>query len=672
MNMRRYFLFLMAAAGCCAQSAIPASFFGMSAVQGDYPRVSHGLLAHQGFAWVTIEKSRGKFDFNAFDNYMAGAIKHGLVDPATNVANFAMTLAAGTPDWALADHSTCGGGPMCTAPPDNIQDWKDFLTAVVQHYDGKNQPHIRYYELWNEFNVNLWWTGTDAQLVALAAAAYPIVHQDPYSILLSPSVAGPVGTVQPSSSVTRMTSYLQAGGSKYADGGAFHGYIGAQSGVNPFPMPEQDQTSGCKPFVGCYGSIMTKATQMRAVFDQNGLASKPMFQTEGSWGNGNITDLDTQIAWLTRFNLLQAGLRSTLNLQMAAWFTWGGGTTFGWGDIEDDSLDPTAAGLAYDQVFNWVVGASIDQPCSSTSNGTWTCTLTRPGGYQALAVWNAQGSIQYTPGAGYTQFRDLTGKITPIAAGGSVTIGAKPILVEGVTGAAPVITLVANAEGDAALIAPNTWVEVKGFNLAPSGDSRMWQNADFLNGQMPTQLDGAGAKVNGQPAYIYYISPSQINLLTPPDPITGPVDVQVTNSGLNSTFATLSSADSPSFFVFNGGPYVAAAHLDGTLIGPTTLFPGATTPAKPGETIVLFANGFGATSTPVVPGSTAQSGTLAPKPAVAIGGADAALSFAGLVFPGEFQFNVVLPSTLTDGDQPIVAAYNGLSTPAGTRITIQH
>ena len=88
-------------------------------------------------------------------------------------------------------------------------------------------------------------------------------------------------------------------------------------------MPEQDSTTGCKAFATCYGSVISRATQMRAVFDQNGLAGKPMYQTEGSWGNNSVTDPDTQVAWLARFYLLQAGLRSTLNLQMNAWFNVG-------------------------------------------------------------------------------------------------------------------------------------------------------------------------------------------------------------------------------------------------------------------------------------------------------------------------------------------------------------
>jgi uncharacterized protein (TIGR03437 family) len=43
-----------------------------------------------------------------------------------------------------------------------------------------------------------------------------------------------------------------------------------------------------------------------------------------------------------------------------------------------------------------------------------------------------------------------------------------------------------------------------------------------------------------------------------------------------------------------------------------------------------------------------------------------------LVAPGEFLFNVVVPATLADGDQPITATYNGLTTQPGTLITVQH
>ena len=230
----------------------------------------------------------------------------------------------------------------------------------------------------------------------------------------------------------------------------------------------------------------------------------------------------------------------------------------------------------------------------------------------------------------------------------------------------------ANAEGDAPTIAPNTWVEIKGSNLAPSGDTRIWQGSDFVNNQMPTQLDGVSATVNGKPAYVYYISPTQVNILTPPDAMQGPVQVQLTNNGVASAgFTAQAQPLSPSFFVFSGG-YVIATHLGGSLIGPPTLYPGASTPAKPGEEVVIYANGFGPTTVPVINGSISQSGNLSPSPVIQIGGVTANVIFAGLVAPGEFQFNVIVPSTVGNADQPITATYGGTSTQSGTLITIHN
>jgi len=147
----------------------------------------------------------------------------------------------------------------------------------------------------------------------------------------------------------------------------------------------------------------------------------------------------------------------------------------------------------------------------------------------------------------------------------------------------------------------------------------------------------------------------------------------VTNNGTpTAPFTAQAQPLSPSFFVFNGGPYVAGTHLNGSYLGPATLYRGLTTPAQPGEIVVIYANGFGATSTPVVSGSESQSGSLSPTPVIKIGGVAATVQFAGLVAPGQYQFNVAIPPNLADGDQPITATYNGQTTQTGTLITIHH
>jgi uncharacterized protein (TIGR03437 family) len=58
-------------------------------------------------------------------------------------------------------------------------------------------------------------------------------------------------------------------------------------------------------------------------------------------------------------------------------------------------------------------------------------------------------------------------------------------------------------------------------------------------------------------------------------------------------------------------------------------------------------------------------------PVITIGGVTATVTFAGLVAPGEFQFNVIVPPSLASGDQSTIATYKGLTTQAGTLITVQ-
>jgi uncharacterized protein (TIGR03437 family) len=57
---------------------------------------------------------------------------------------------------------------------------------------------------------------------------------------------------------------------------------------------------------------------------------------------------------------------------------------------------------------------------------------------------------------------------------------------------------------------------------------------------------------------------------------------------------------------------------------------------------------------------------------VTIGGATATVQFAGLIGPGLYQINVVVPSTAANGDNQVIATYSGASSPAGAMIPVSH
>lgn len=217
------------------------------------------------------------------------------------------------------------------------------------------------------------------------------------------------------------------------------------------------------------------------------------------------------------------------------------------------------------------------------------------------------------------------------------------------------------------------WLSIFGENL--STVTRGWNSSDFNGAGLPTSLSGVSVTVNGNPAYIAYVSPGQVNILAPDDGATGPVSVQVTSNGLSSQPELVSKqAFAPTFFIFpaGGGQYIIAVHSNYSLVGSTSLYPGASTPAQAGEEIVLYGTGFGPTSPSLSIGQLITAPMPSANPvSVTIGGVQAAVKFAGVVESGLYQINVVVPSGTPSGDQPVVATVGGVQSQADAYITVQ-
>ena len=233
---------------------------------------------------------------------------------------------------------------------------------------------------------------------------------------------------------------------------------------------------------------------------------------------------------------------------------------------------------------------------------------------------------------------------------------------------APNITGVLNGASFLPQIEAGSWVTVQGANL--SATKREWGASDFVNGALPTKLDGVSATINGKPAYIYYISPTQLNILAPDDDATGPVAVQVSNSaGVSPAFTANEVALSPGLFMFSS-QYPAAVHSDGSYVGPPQLIAGATTtPAIPNEIILLFGTGFGPTN-PVTPtGNVFSNAAPIAQTVTATVGGMAATVQGFLISPGLYQFNLTVPNVAA-GDAALVLTIGGVSTPNGISLNI--
>ncbi len=228
----------------------------------------------------------------------------------------------------------------------------------------------------------------------------------------------------------------------------------------------------------------------------------------------------------------------------------------------------------------------------------------------------------------------------------------------------PVVDSIATASGFggyAGVAAPGSYVEIYGSNLA--GSSRGWASSDFSGTTAPTSLDGVTVTVNGTAAYISYVSPKQINVQVPDSvPTGGAVPVVVSYQGQSSTAVNLTinaqqpGLLAPASFKVGTTQYAAAVH------NSTGAFVMAAAPANAGETLTFYGTGFGAVTGAKVAGQVASGQTSLATPfGMTIGGTASSVQYAGLApgLVGIYQFNVVVPSTVSAGDQRAQISLNG-------------
>ncbi|MEZ5354115.1 MAG: IPT/TIG domain-containing protein [Bryobacteraceae bacterium] len=212
-------------------------------------------------------------------------------------------------------------------------------------------------------------------------------------------------------------------------------------------------------------------------------------------------------------------------------------------------------------------------------------------------------------------------------------------------------------------ISPGGWVTIRGANFTTV--TRIWAGADFNGNRLPESLEGVSVKINGSAAYIYFVSPTQLNVLAPDDAGSGLVDIEVTTPGGTARTRGRVQPVAPGFFTFEpmNRMYAAVVHPDGTLAGPANLYNGAVTvrPLVRGGRALAFGSGFGGT-TPALPAGLIVAGPapLSAPPAVTLGRRPVTLEFAGRTGSGLDQFNMFLPD-VEAGDQPFAAQSGGVS-----------
>jgi len=232
------------------------------------------------------------------------------------------------------------------------------------------------------------------------------------------------------------------------------------------------------------------------------------------------------------------------------------------------------------------------------------------------------------------------------------------------TTAAPVVSSVVNGASYQPGIEAGSWAMITGSNLANS--RRAWQNSDFAGSNLPESLDGVSITIDGKPAFVEYISPTQINVQVPSDAAVGSVNVQVNNNGaVSAVFAVALQPVAPAFFM-NADHTIVAIDMNGNRISSSS-------PAAPGQTVVLLATGLGPTI-PAAPAGVFVSGapaTSAP-PTVTVGGIGAQVISSVLATgqAGLYQVTIQIPGNAPAGEAAIQASIDGVQTQSGVTIAI--
>lgn len=248
-----------------------------------------------------------------------------------------------------------------------------------------------------------------------------------------------------------------------------------------------------------------------------------------------------------------------------------------------------------------------------------------------------------------------------------------------VTSLGPSINAVVNGASFQPGIAANAWFTITGANLSPVTND--WSN-NIVDGKLPTTLDTVSVTVGGQPAYVDFVSPTQINAVAP-NVAAGTATVVVKNSlGTSAPASVTVQTAGPAFFLWPNS-YAVATRQDFSYAVKNGEFSGLTTiAAKPGDVLILWGSGFGPSSPPtpvgtVLPGDTtyfsANPVTVTLTP-VGGGTATPATVYGAALAPGYaalYQVAIQVPASLAAGDYSIVATVAGAKSPSTVLLTVQ-
>jgi uncharacterized protein (TIGR03437 family) len=214
-------------------------------------------------------------------------------------------------------------------------------------------------------------------------------------------------------------------------------------------------------------------------------------------------------------------------------------------------------------------------------------------------------------------------------------------------------------------LSPGTIAQVYGSGLATASVS-----TNVL--PVPTTFNNTYALVGAMQAPLFFLSNGQVDIQIPAE-ISGtqqlPIVLSVNNALtlpllldlIPATPGVLSANDGPNPPNLQNDAHIIAQHsADYSLVSSSN-------PAKPGEYLVMYAVGLGATNPSVASGMPAPSSQplaqVTNNPTVTVGSQPATVAFAGLTpgFVGLYQINFQVPPSAASGELEVDVTQNGVA-----------
>lgn len=394
--MRRFLLLLLSIIVATSALGIERPFVGTHFHDaGSKPLVidkSIGALRlwDARLGWNFLEPERGRWNFDALDRVLAEAAEKKIE----------VLLPLGlTPRWAASEPSgESAYGPGSASPPKLLADWENYVRTVVSRYQGR----VYAYEIWNEPNRRLFFSGNEDALFRLTCSASRIIREiDPSARIVSSAPTDQLNGVR------WLKAYLERPVAKCVDAIGFHFYTLAHE------PPE---------------AILPLIDKVKATMVEGGLGGLPIWNTEFGWYIANarvpnpieyrkISPVDAR-NYLVRSLLLQA----SQGIERAYHYAWNNKVM---GAIEPDNGEEKVVVDGYRAAARWLTKVSSVE--CKRNNQMFQC-IARRGAAIHLVVWRTAGRepLRFSRDHGFSHVQDSSLRVTPLD-GSVVAVGEEPL-----------------------------------------------------------------------------------------------------------------------------------------------------------------------------------------------------------------------------------------------------